>query len=72
MSEIILIALWVLCAVVAYGLMFACFQNMFPELAEKDRCQDRTVALVMAVFGPVSLVTILLFFNRGQYGFKLW
>ena len=65
MTTALIIAGWVLCGFLAYGLNLAHFQRKFPIIAEQDRDSDRNRAWVVAFFGPIGLITALIFSCHG-------
>ena len=64
-----LLACWLICGIVAYGLTFACFQRKYPTLAEKDYWSDFRTALFTGMAGPIGL-GVALAMGGIQHGFK--
>ncbi|KKN17815.1 hypothetical protein LCGC14_0961970 [marine sediment metagenome] len=65
MTIALIIAGWVLCGFLAYGLTLAHFQRIYPELADRDREVDRHRAFFMAFTGPIGLITALILSRHG-------
>ncbi len=59
-----------MCSVLAYGITFAYFQGEFPELAEKQRLIDRIFSVVVAVFGPIGLLTTYIWSDFAKHGWR--
>lgn len=68
---IIFILFWLLCSVLAYGFTFAFMQGEVPETAKKCYRQDREMAFVMSLFGPLGLIVIFSF-GGIVHGLKYW
>lgn len=66
-----LLAAWVLCGLVAYGLTFAHFQREFVFIAVKRRKESRSLAMRVAVSGPLGLVVIISL-GFWKHGVKFW
>lgn len=53
---------WIICAAINYGFIFAHFQVAYPMLAERHWLQDRIFAVFIgAIGGPLGLCVTLLF-----------
>ena len=60
MTYIVSIAVvWVICGVLAYGLVLVSFQVSFPQFAYKYRRSHRGVAAWFALTGPIGLMAVL-------------
>lgn len=57
---LIIIAIWIVCGVLAYGFDFAYWQRHYPSLADRDRKADRFNALMTGCLGPIGLIAIFL------------
>jgi len=66
---ILLLAVWVICGVLEYGLCFGFFQREYPILAEEDRGDDKRRAFIAAMSGPIGLLSSLLL-GHYKHGFK--
>ena len=62
--------IYVACCVLAYGLTFASFQGSYPRSAGQMRRTDMGFAILMSVFGPMSLVLAFLLSGLGEHGLK--
>ena len=51
---------WVVCGALAYGFSFAYDQKEFPEYSKQLDRQDRKVALIFSLFGPIALIVFLI------------
>lgn len=76
MEIVLLIAIsigagWIICGVLTYGLTLAEFQREYPSLAKRFKADDIRFALVMGIFGPISLASYLIDGNRPKHGF-MW
>lgn len=58
MIPLLLIALYLTSAVLAYGMSFAYWQRHFPTIAKTKQKQDRTISLFFALFGPIALFVV--------------
>jgi len=64
----ILIFVYVVFAVLTYGISFAALQRGYEILAEKDYWVDMRWSLFFALFGPVGFIGVSLFlFIEGVY-----
>ena len=55
-----LLAFWAICGIISYGINFA-YQNFeYPLIARMKLKNSRNFSLLMSLFGPFSLMTILL------------
>lgn len=62
---------WAICGAYAYGTTLAYFQREYPTLADKDRREDRALAIAFFFGGPCS--AIVAFFESGfnKHGWML-
>lgn len=60
MFYLIIAVVWVACAVLAYGVSFAYDQKEFARLSKELERQDRKVALIFSLFGPIALLVFLI------------
>lgn len=70
----LILVVYVVCAVVSFGYIFALWQRCFPSLANKDKSIDFTLAIFGASMWPVYVPVLAIFLGavgRGVYkGFK--
>lgn len=66
---IAIIAIWIVCGILAYGLTFAYFQREFPLSSDTGYCGDCGVALLMCLLGLIGLIIHLVLGNC-KHGFK--
>lgn len=57
---------WIACGVLDYGITFAYFQRKYTLIAEKQYHSDRRHSMVMALAGPIGLLST---FATGTYGY---
>lgn len=60
MFYLIIAVAWVVSAVLAYGVSFAYDQKEFARVSKELERQDRKVALIFSLFGPIALITFLI------------
>jgi len=65
MILIIGIGIWIVLGILAFGLELAYWQGEYPTLAKKHFHEDRRMAFLAAVLGPVGFGVAL----RSKYGF---
>lgn len=68
----LVVAMWLICGVLAYGGLFAQFQNMYPSLRDADYRGDRNYSIFSALFGPVGLIVVALATRCFKAGFKFF
>jgi hypothetical protein len=68
----IVVAIWLLCGVIAYGGLFACLQNKYPSRADDDYRGDVSYSIVPSLFGPFGLITVALSTGCFKYGLKFY
>ncbi|ODS34392.1 MAG: hypothetical protein SCARUB_00523 [Candidatus Scalindua rubra] len=62
---------YIACGMLAYGQLFGCMQNRYPESAEEEREFDQGLAFIFALLGPIGLfITYVVLTGRGKYGIK--
>ncbi len=66
MDWIVIVAVWILCGVIAYGRTFAHFQRKYPTLAAEYVDEDQIFALAMAAIGPFGLLISLIMGRHGM------
>jgi hypothetical protein len=71
LSAIVLV-IWLICGVIAYGGLFACLQNKYPSQADDDYRGDMSYAIFPSLFGPLGLITAALSTGFFKYGFKFY
>ena len=62
------ILFYVLCGILAYGILFAFLQREFPEFARYDLEEDKDIAKKAALAGPLGLLFVLLFYCGIKHG----
>lgn len=71
---LLVIAGWLGCGLLSFGLVFGYFQKAYLTLAKRDSDSDFDDALIGFILGPVGLVTALIFIfglsRHGYQGFK--
>ena len=65
----ILISVWAVCSVLAYGITFAFFQFEYPAIARKREKEDQDFAWKFAALGPVALAVCVIL-GLFRHGFK--
>ena len=65
-----LVALWFVCAPIAYATVFADFQRSFPEFAESQYTRDRNQAMLLALGGPATMIAGLFMGAPWTHGLK--
>ncbi len=71
MTWLSVLAAWLLCAVLAYGFVFADLQREEPELSEQSYQEDSLCALILELCGPGTLI-IAVFIGGAKHGLKFW
>ncbi|MDQ3920639.1 MAG: hypothetical protein M3348_19435 [Acidobacteriota bacterium] len=71
---VFLVLVWIGCGLVARAMLFAFFQKTFPELADEHREEDWWRATLLITVGPVTLLSLALFYHRSDLEFQgaLW
>lgn len=65
------VAVWLLCGVLAHGLMFAYRQREYPTYAESERGADFKHSAVVIPFGAIYLAAaVLALMQEGRAGFR--
>ena len=64
------IGIWVVCSVLSYGLSFAYFQRKYPALAKRDYKKDMLTCAFWSLFGPMSIVAMIINIRSFKYGLK--
>ncbi len=59
---------YLILAVVIYGLTFAHFQREYPSIAESEVSDDREFALMMAVAAPFSFPVVFCSCAKSKHG----
>jgi hypothetical protein len=54
------VAVWLLSGVLAYGGLFAYLQKQYPSLTAADSRDNRRYPLFPALFGPIGLIVVAL------------
>lgn len=66
--------LYVIQAILIYGMSFAHFQRRWPSLANKDRRGDINISIILALVGAIlpviGVLLILVLADRCRYGLK--
>lgn len=65
----LILAFWLGCGVVGYGVTFAYFQGNWPRIAQETRGDTRSLAFFIASFGPIGLAAALIRCGL-QYGLR--
>lgn len=53
------VVLWLVSAVLAHGLYYGTMQNNWPTLADETRTEDRILATIICLFGPIGIFAIV-------------
>lgn len=67
----IIIAAWLICAFLAYGIVFAHFQGKWPNQAKENRKADIEVSATVALLGPIGLIVALILADFPKHGFRI-
>jgi hypothetical protein len=67
---LIVATIWILCGILAYGIMFADSQRRYPLLANDDYREDMANSVLLGLFGPIGLLTALFSSGFARYGLK--
>ena len=65
-----LVAGYIVCSVLAYGLTFADVQAAWPRIAVEKYREDMGFAMMIGLTGPIGLVISFLMSGLGQHGLK--
>lgn len=74
----IIISVWLVCAIIAHGIIFAWSQKHYPQFAKEDYKKDIKRSLFFSFLGgPITLfvvVAVLLINKDGslKHGLKFW
>lgn len=68
MSNEMIAAVWLGCAVIAYGMALADSQKRFPAIAKMMWSEDCHTALFFALFGPFSLIGLFFATDYAKHG----
>jgi len=61
-----IVLFWLICGVIAYGVILGTFTRRFPW------SRSAIMALLLAIFGPITLISSLIFAaGTGHFGFRL-
>lgn len=66
---ILFLIFWLVCSILAYGFCFSFYQNKYPIAAKNDYMEDVFYALLLSLFGPVAIITVILM-KQYKYGLK--
>jgi len=66
--NLMLVAGYLLCYVITWGIDFAHFQREYPNIANKSRRQDMGFATALALLSPVSTLMSFLFTGFAEHG----
>lgn len=61
-------AVWLVCAILTFGALFAFLQREYPGFARKERTADRLMSLMVASLGPIGLVFSLSMAEGWRHG----
>ncbi len=67
---IILILLWIICGIYAYGITYGYFQKEFSIIARQVRYEDGFIALLFAGFGIIGLIASYFLSGFVKHGLK--
>lgn len=68
----LIIAIWIICGFINYGLGFAYWQRKFPTIAKDNYKSDMKFEFKISLFGLFALIPTLLYQAvNGFYGFKI-
>lgn len=74
MTPLIILAAWLCCPVLCYGMDLAYFQREYPMIAKESASSDRVEAVVSGLFGltlgPLALVVAFFMFKKAKHGLK--
>lgn len=70
MTLLLIIAGWLICSVLSYGILFAHAQREFPFIAERDYRKDMAFSMALGLFGPFILVASIFLTGFAQHGLK--
>ncbi len=70
MFFLLLLLVWVVCGVLAFGVTYGNFQGHIPELAWAKRRADAGIATAFALGGPFGLFVATLLSGFWQYGLR--
>ena len=65
MTFLLILTIWIICGLLAYGRTFAHFQRAWPSFAREDRESDALFAMGFALAGPIGLIAALCRFRHG-------
>lgn len=68
-NKLLLIGIYILCCVIAYGITFAYYQRRYPLIAKDWYYLDMRFAIFVSLTGPFQLVSQLLIHGI-KYGVK--
>lgn len=65
---------WLIAAIIAKGLCFGTVQKGWPDLAEEGRRTDHILSGIIALFGPIGILAVLVASCclQKRPHFKLW
>lgn len=66
----ILILVWVVCGVLAYGITLAYFTAKWPQFAYKNRKSNLALLRLMGFSGPFGLIIAFFFSGFCKYGLR--
>jgi hypothetical protein len=61
---------WIVCSVLTFGIMFAFLQRFSTKNGYKFYKNYRNISLATSFFGPIVIIPLFLFTNKGRYGIK--
>lgn len=66
---ILIIGIWIVCGVLAYGITLGYYQRKWKSIADETYYQDVGLSLFMFLLGPIGLLSQLLYCGT-EYGLK--
>lgn len=66
----LLLILWTICGIFAYGLTLGYMRNKYMEYGKLFYWSDVEFSLEIALFGPIGLIYAYFKSEKGKYGLK--
>ena len=66
----IIITIWVICGILAYGISFAHWQREYPTLAESSYREDMGFSILWIPLGPLGLIITYFLSGFAEHGLK--
>lgn len=68
---VLLITIWIICAVCTLGITVAYFQERFPPIKKETYWGDVKTGIILGVMGPLALIMTYFLSEKMKYGWYI-